>query len=183
MSERVHFSSEERFRAAVERLWTEQHARLRELLPHADVQHVGSTAVPGSLTKGDLDIQVRVPASRFAESEATLALHYPRNLKSTHTTEFAAFEDPSKDPPLGVQLTAIGGTLDIFWALREILLRRSDLRTEYDELKRVYEGRDMKAYRAAKQKFFSRVRRLRDYREIRSLGPGPASGPERWTRG
>lgn len=33
---------------------------IKERLPEADIQHVGSTAIPNCLTKGDLNIQIRV---------------------------------------------------------------------------------------------------------------------------
>ena len=41
---------------------------IEELLLETDVQHVGSTAIPNSITKGDLDIQVRVNANIFPKA-------------------------------------------------------------------------------------------------------------------
>lgn len=139
---------------------------LKTLLPQADVQHVGSTAVPGSLTKGDLDIQIRVLASGFKTAESVLARHYPRNTKSTSTDEFTAFEDPAGAVPLGIQLTTIGGELDIFWRFREVFLRRSDLVETYNELKRAHEGGDMAEYRAAKDRFFDAMKQTPEYCEL-----------------
>ena len=37
-------------------------ARIDAALPGVEIEHVGSTAIPGALTKGDLDLLVRVPA-------------------------------------------------------------------------------------------------------------------------
>ena len=37
-------------------------ASLRPLLPTAEIEHIGATAIPGALTKGDLDVMVRVAA-------------------------------------------------------------------------------------------------------------------------
>lgn len=54
--ERVTFLAEERIRGAVKRALARHRRRLQRLLPLADIVHVGSTAVPGSLTKGDLDL-------------------------------------------------------------------------------------------------------------------------------
>jgi hypothetical protein len=42
------------FRAQVDRLFHEQSRRIRAVLPEADIQHVGSTAIPDSLTKAIL---------------------------------------------------------------------------------------------------------------------------------
>jgi hypothetical protein len=48
-----------RARAAAEALFASTGAEIRALLPYAaDIRHIGATAVPGCLTKGDLDIVV-----------------------------------------------------------------------------------------------------------------------------
>ncbi len=163
MRERVHFISERKCRGAVRALWEAHAARLRKLLPRVDLQHVGSTAIPGSLTKGDLDIQARVPAETFAEAERILAVEYDRNTRSTHTREFAAFEGRDTKPKLGIQLTAIGGQFDVFWRYREVLLAREDLRRAFDALKRDSEGKDMECYRRAKDAFFNELQKAPEY--------------------
>ena len=149
----VHFSNDvEVFRRA-EKLFDATEPLLQKLVPWAEVHHVGSTAVPGSLTKGDLDIAVRVPADRFKESDKLLSASFQRNPESEKNSGFSAFEDASKDPHLGIQLVAIGSVLDTFhsWASK---LRADDrLRTEYEQLKRQHEGMSMTVYRAAKSDF------------------------------
>lgn len=52
---------------------------ISERLPFADVQHVGSSAIPNSLTKGDLDIQVRVTLEQFPIAVQTLEALYELN--------------------------------------------------------------------------------------------------------
>jgi GrpB-like predicted nucleotidyltransferase (UPF0157 family) len=71
-----------RFRPASE-LWPlvdrafQRHSReIRTLVPSATVEHVGATAIPGSLTKGDLDLLVRVPAGDFPAGVAALRSRY-----------------------------------------------------------------------------------------------------------
>jgi GrpB-like predicted nucleotidyltransferase (UPF0157 family) len=164
--ERVYFHPEEYFRPRVEKLWAEQAAFLRKLLPGADVQHVGSTAVPGSLTKGDLDIQVRVTEGDFDNAVAALAEHFARNTLSTPQEGFTAFANSQADPPLGIQLTTIDGDLDIFWRFREVLFARRDLQWAFEKLKRSYEGRPMSEYRAAKSAFFHSLRQTPEFRKL-----------------
>lgn len=127
------------------------------MLPWADVQHVGSTAVPGSLTKGDLDIQVRVPADRFAEAEACLAGRYDRNTGSLSNASFASFKNDDLPIPLGIQLSAIDGPQDIFVRWRDLMLADPTLVDAYNALKRRFHGGDMGAYRAAKTAFIESV--------------------------
>ncbi|UYZ24069.1 GrpB family protein [Mesobacillus jeotgali] len=136
------------------------------LLPEADIQHVGSSAVPNSITKGDLDIQVRVEAYLFPKAVQELSKLYEVNEGSTKSQTFRAFKDDSVDPPLGVQLTVIGSEYDFFWKFRDILIMNEQYRKEYDELKRNFEGRDMELYRKAKNEFFERLMETPEFQQF-----------------
>ena len=149
----VHFSDDEEIFQRAGKLFEASAFLLRELIPWADVHHVGSTAVPGSLTKGDLDIVVRVPAERFNEADQLLSVSFDRNTKSDRTSGFSAFEDSGKEPHLGVQLVAIGSRLDTFHTWVEKLRADDILLSEYNQLKREHEGMVMSTYRAAKADF------------------------------
>jgi 8-oxo-dGTP pyrophosphatase MutT (NUDIX family)/GrpB-like predicted nucleotidyltransferase (UPF0157 family) len=140
-----------------ERSFDQHRRRILELLAEADIQHVGSTAIPGSLTKGDLDIQVRVKAEEFQAAIEALSTLYHVNEGSTQTDTFTAFKDDNSVPPLGVQLTVYNSDLDIFWKIREVLLANEKFRIEYDQLKEHYSGREMAKYRDAKNEFFQRL--------------------------
>ena len=153
----VHFHPYEQVRERAEAAFREHHARLASLLPYADIQHVGSTAIPGARTKGDLDIQVRVPPERFTEAEAVLARHYARNEGSDRTADFASFQDETLPVPLGIQLTAMGESHDFFSKARDALLADPALVAEYDALKARWEGGAMEAYREEKAAFFEKL--------------------------
>ena len=87
------------------------------MLPGAELEHVGSTAIPGALTKGDLDVLVRVPAARFAATVATLRDLYTVHQPENWTPTYASFVDPaSADPPVGVQLVVAGSADDALFA-------------------------------------------------------------------
>lgn len=164
--ESVHFAPEKEFRQKVERLFEEQKERIQSLLPEADIQHIGSTAIQNSMTKGDLDIQVRISAERFPMAVDRLSRVYDTNEGSTHTATFAAFKDDSLDPPLGVQLTVIGGEEDFFWKLRDFFKARDNYRQQYDDLKRQFEGRSMDDYITAKGQFIERLMQTEEFRNL-----------------
>lgn len=128
-----------------------------DLPPGADIRHIGATAVPGCLTKGDLDIVVRVPEQAFRETDKLLSTRFQRNNGSIRTDSFAAYEDASSDPHLGIQLTAIGGPHDFFHMFVEELSRSPELVREYNDLKRSFDGKGMAPYREAKDAFIERV--------------------------
>ncbi len=147
-------------RQAAERLFATMRPQLREILPAtAEVLHVGATAVPGCLTKGDLDIVVRVEREDFATAEAALAARFARNPGSIRTDEFAAFEDKAATPHLGIHLTVKGAALDVFHRFAAALRADPALVKRYNALKRAYDGQPMDRYRAAKDAFVADVLR------------------------
>lgn len=156
MSERVSFAPERAFRDDVAAAYEEVGGALRALLPCACLNHVGSTSVPGSLTKGDLDVCVLVSAAAFADADAALARAYARNEGSDRTSTFSAFVADAHGVDVGIQLVVEGSTDDVFVAWRDLLNTNPELRAEYDALKRRFEGAPMDDYRAAKSAFIER---------------------------
>ena len=150
-------------RAAAHQLFERTAAILRGLLPaSADIRHIGATAVPGCLTKGDLDIVVRVEAADFSAAHSAIAAHFARNTGSPHTDTFSAFEDGGTTPHLGVQLVVVGAPEDCFHTFAEMLRRDPDLLARYNDLKRLYDGHPMGVYRAAKDAFIARTLHSRE---------------------
>ena len=148
----------DRARQEAQRLFRAVSKSLAQLLPPtADVRHIGATAVPGCLTKGDLDIVVRVPVDQFSDADAVLASRFARNKGSVRSETFAAFEDASSQPHLGIQLVAINGPFDFFHLFVEALQQSPRLVEEYNALKRRHDGADMALYRAAKDAFVEAV--------------------------
>ena len=158
--ERVNFAPEQNFREAVGRLFARVKAQLSTLLPGSDIQHVGSTAIPGSLTKGDLDVQMRVTSGKYDAAKEVLSKLYRLNAGGFASEDATSFEDYSTQPSLGVHLTVIDGSADIQWRFRDLLIASAALREEYDQLKRRFDGGSMTKYRDAKATFVERV--LRD---------------------
>ena len=133
-------------------------ATLNARLPGSvTVEHIGATAVPGSLTKGDLDICVLVDAGDFPAVDAILAAMYARNTGSIHTGFFAAFSKEDAHPPLGIQLVERGSDLDVFVAFRDALRADAALVDAYNALKKQHILGDADAYRAAKSTFIASV--------------------------
>ncbi|HZI91378.1 MAG TPA: GrpB family protein [Thermoleophilaceae bacterium] len=64
----VHFIPQAEIRQAADSAAAEHSRRILERLPGAEINHVGATAVPGALTKGDVDLAVRVDRPEFLTS-------------------------------------------------------------------------------------------------------------------
>jgi GrpB-like predicted nucleotidyltransferase (UPF0157 family) len=152
----VVFVHETEIRESVCAAFDEMRAQLEELLPRARIEHVGSTSVPGSITKGDLDICVLVGPGAFESAEGVLANRFSRNAGSDRTDSFASFVAAAVGRiPVGIQLVLRGGQEDDFLRWRDLL--RGSLQTleAYNDLKRQWHGRPHDQYRRAKSRFIA----------------------------
>jgi GrpB-like predicted nucleotidyltransferase (UPF0157 family) len=145
---------EEEVRERVAGVFGRRRVELEGLLPGARVEHVGSTAVPGSLTKGDLDICVIVEGEEFERASRVLAQRFEIHQPENWSTTLASFTAPSEDGiDVGVQLVPAGSPDERdFVGWRDRLRADPDLRARYDELKRRHQADGVDAYRAAKER-------------------------------
>jgi GrpB-like predicted nucleotidyltransferase (UPF0157 family) len=154
MGDPIPLVREGEIRGRVAAIFARRQAELEVLLPGARIEHVGSTAVPGSLTKGDLDICVIVECDEFERASRALAdrfeIHQPENWSAT----LASFTAPPEDGiDVGVQLVPAGSPDELhFVGWRDRLRADPQLRAHYDELKRRHQDGGMDAYRAAKER-------------------------------
>lgn len=147
----------ERTRTDYEALYASLVGRLQPKLPQADIQHIGATAIPGCLTKGDLDLVVRVPEECFHHADDVLGSMFARNTGSVRSESFAAFEIENSEPHVGIQLVAINSSFDFFPHFRDALRQSPELVGAYNNLKKRYNGAPMQSYRDAKNDFVSVV--------------------------
>src|SRR5262249_15549933 len=80
-------------RPQAERVVSRVFARLAALLPDAELHHIGATALPTGVTKGDVDVLVRVPAAGFPAAVAALRRDFAVKQPDNWTAEFASFGD------------------------------------------------------------------------------------------
>jgi GrpB-like predicted nucleotidyltransferase (UPF0157 family) len=155
----VHFHPERELRPSVAAALERHGAGIRAVLPDAAIEHIGATAVPGALTKGDLDLLVRVERPAFADAKAKLGSLYAINQPENWNQTFASFmELPKGEVPVGVQLVVADSADDrmlVSW--RDQLLRNSELLDRYNRFKRGQVGADPDAYVEAKAKFIERI--------------------------
>jgi uncharacterized protein len=155
----VEFRPESQYRAVLAEAIERHRTLLERVLPEAEVEHIGATAVPGALTKGDLDLLVRVPEERFAAAiaalEAVYAIHQPENW----TTRFASFKEvPEGDVPVGLQVVVAGGVDDrLFRQWRDRLRTDPALLERYNAFKLSHTEDDPSSYIEAKARFIEAV--------------------------
>ncbi len=155
----VYFKPAEDYIDSAGKLFEEQKLRLAPLLPGAEIEHIGSTSIPGLLTKGDLDINIRVAREDFEQAIGVLQQFYEVNQPENWNESFASFKDDHSFPlDFGAQLTVIGSELDDFVNLRDKLKSDGELLAAYNAMKSKYQGSSMDEYREAKAEFFYKLR-------------------------
>jgi GrpB-like predicted nucleotidyltransferase (UPF0157 family) len=142
-------------RAEVAELFARRREELEELLPGAQVRHIGATSVPGSLTKGDLDVLVSVPAEELGTAADVLGTRFAINQPEVWSESYASFEERPAGPiAFGVQLVASGSADEsMFIGWRDRLIADPDLLRRYNELKHAAAEGDREDYIAAKGRF------------------------------
>lgn len=153
----VNFQEQEKFQQRTKEVFLKERKKILHVVPVADIQHIGSTSIPGSLTKGDLDIQVRVKEKDFEKARNALLKMYKLNRGNPPTKTYASFKSNTVRIPFGIQLTVIGSGEDNFSVLRDILLRDKKYLKQYNTLKKRYQGKAMREYRKAKGKFIEKI--------------------------
>jgi len=157
MTERFHIQDIDagRLRAAADQLIQDLKALLQD---RAEVFEVGSTAVPGVIGKGDVDILVRTDAARFDAVREALDAGYPRNPVQMSNEVYQGYSVPS-DLDVAIQLTVADGPYDFFLPFLDALRADPTLVEAYNALKRRFDGANMGAYREAKGAFIEAVLR------------------------
>lgn len=155
----VYFKPASNFLEVANQIFGEQKLRIIQLLSHVDVQHIGGTSIPNSITKGDLDLVVRIPKEEFKHSIEKLKSIYNINQPENWSDNFASFKDEKNlGIDFGAQLVIKDSKSDDFVRLRDILLENPELVEELNKLKMKYNGKSMDTYRKEKADFFDRLR-------------------------
>ena len=155
----VRIRPEAELRIAVQRGFDTHRRQILKVLSDAEVEHVGATAVPGALTKGDLDVLVRVSASQFDEGVRRLRALYQVHQPHNWTPTLASFvEREPTDIPVGIQLVVAGSSDDaMFRSLRDALKSDPVLLAEYNAFKRGHDGEDYERYTEIKGTFIEQA--------------------------
>jgi len=135
-------------RAAVERA-------LGALDVDGELVLTGGASVTGALTKGDIDLHLRVAPGTFPQSIARLRRVYPVASPQSWAATLAVFEVPAARPT-GLAVTPVGSEHDRRFCLTWQAIRRDPaLLARYNVLKSETVGTD--EYEHRKSAFFSAI--------------------------
>lgn len=130
--------------------------RIGLFLAGARIDHIGSSAIPGAVSKGDIDLCVRVSASQFEHALARLEqLGYQQKLDTMRTDELCMLISPRQDVDLALQLIVQGSAFEFFVHFRDALRASPELVGQYNRIKQEAAHLAADEYRAAKSRFIN----------------------------
>jgi len=146
----------------VKRTLSQVYAQLEALVPDAELHHIGATAIPGALTKGDVDVLLRASGARFQAVVDVLKRHFTIKQPANWTPEFASFgDDTSFELPLGVQVVIKDAREDFLLFLRDYFVSHHDALADYNRLKITHAAEGPEGYWKAKDRFLTKILSLR----------------------
>ena len=136
---------------------THERARLAGLPGEHELVLLGGSSVPTALTKGDVDLHLRVPAAEFGPAVAALREIYAVVHPEIWQETLATFEVPAAPLPTGVAVTPVGSGHDVrFGRAWRLLAADPALVDAYNAVKLRYRDRPDE-YERHKSAFFDQL--------------------------
>lgn len=133
---------------------------LSQLIPGCRLEHVGSSAIPGAISKGDIDLCIVVQAHRHDDTVTALEqAGYVVKKDTLRTPELCMLLSPRADIDLALQVVSEGSRFEFFMRFRDALRASPSLVNQYNDLKRKAAGLSHEQYRDAKAAFIESVLR------------------------
>lgn len=137
---------------------TKVRTRVHATLPAIEVHHIGSTAIPGALTKGDLDVVLRVESHEFRSTIEKLRVAFSVKQPENWDPYFASFgNDTDFGISVGVQLVIKDSQADFFLFVRDYLISNPATLAAYNQAKQQSATRNVRVYRAAKDRILAQI--------------------------
>jgi len=127
------------------------------LLPFAKIEHIGSSAIPNAISKGDLDIYIEVKSEQFEFAiEQLKTLNFIEKQNTLRTDELCMLESLNNDD-VAFQVVVTDSVFTFFLTFRNKLMSLPLLVKEYNQLKFECSHLDPDQYRKIKSDFINRV--------------------------
>lgn len=138
-------------------LYQKWKAIIESRLPFSRVEHIGSTAITGAITKGDVDLYVEVPPESHVEAVKALEELGFRIKPNTHRDAELCMLESTESRDLALQVVARGSVYEFFIEFRDALNADKELVQRYNALKVSSSSCSEKDYRHKKSMFIDSV--------------------------
>ncbi|NDI84369.1 GrpB family protein [Undibacterium crateris] len=156
----MHLLSPSEYQPIAAQVVEEVAREVTRLIPGCRVEHVGSSAIPGVVSKGDIDVCVVVPAQQHQSVVTALELAgYAVKRDTLRTPELCMLLSPRANVDVALHVVAEGSRFEFFMRFRDALLASPTLVKQYNEVKQNACGMSPEEYRNAKSAFIASVLR------------------------
>ncbi len=133
-------------------------AAITALVPEGRIEHIGSSVIPGAISKGDLDVCLIVPPAQHETIVSRLtALGYLEQQDTLRTPELCMLNSPASTAEHAIQVVASGSEFEDFLQFRDALVSNPVLVEQYNAIKSQNFNLGVEQYRAAKSAFIASV--------------------------
>lgn len=151
------FLEPEQYQQRCTQLFNSYQKEISTLLPFAKIEHIGSSAIPNAVSKGDLDIYVEVKSDQFEFAIAQLkTLNFIEKQNTLRTHELCMLESLNNDD-VAFQIVVTDSVFTFFLTFKNKLISSPTLVNEYNQLKLQCSHLDPDQYRTIKSDFINRV--------------------------
>ena len=153
----LRFIEPSKYQEKCEALYRNFKDRIEAIVPTALIVHIGSSSIPGLISKGDLDIYVGVEESEHADSVEKLTdAGYTIKKDTLRTEQLCMLETENRN--VALQIVARGSKFDrAFLSFSERMRSSEALKERYNQLKRESIDLSETEYRERKAKFIESV--------------------------
>ncbi|MEQ1135118.1 GrpB family protein [Acinetobacter seifertii] len=151
------FLESEQYQQKCIQLFNSYKKDISTLLPFAKVEHIGSSAIPHAISKGDLDIYIEVMPEQFEFAINQLkTLNFIEKQNTLRTHELCMLESLNNDD-VAFQVVVADSVFTFFLTFRNKLIDSPKLVNEYNQLKLECSHLDHDQYRKVKSDFIQNV--------------------------
>lgn len=151
------FLEPEQYQQRCAQLFNSYQKDISTLLPFAKIEHIGSSAIPNAISKGDLDIYIEVMSEQFEFAiEQLKTINFIEKQNTLRTHELCMLESLNNDD-VAFQIVVTDSIFTFFLTFKNKLISSPKLVNEYNELKLQCSHLDPDQYRTIKSDFINRV--------------------------
>ncbi|AQV16378.1 GrpB family protein [Acinetobacter pittii] len=151
------FLEPEQYQQRCAQLFNSYQKDISTLLPFAKIEHIGSSAIPNAISKGDLDIYIEVKPDQFKFAiERLKTLNFIEKQNTLRTHELCMLESLNNDD-VAFQIVVTDSIFTFFLTFKNKLISSPKLVNEYNELKLQCSHLNPDQYRTIKSDFINRV--------------------------
>lgn len=151
------FLEPEQYQQRCAQLFNSYQKDISTLLPFAKIEHIGSSAIPNAISKGDLDIYIEVMSEQFEFAiEQLKTLNFIEKQNTLRTHELCMLESLNNDD-VAFQIVVTDSIFTFFLTFKNKLISSPKLVNEYNQLKLQCSHLDPDQYRTIKSDFINRV--------------------------